>query len=688
MDGTFAPLPPRACPRCGADLPDGDSTECVACWLSVADNDDSDLLHGYRLLGVIGEGGSATVHLALRVEKGDLVALKLARPGQEHAYLAFKNELDNARRLRGSGARVVSVLDHGRSSRNEAFLVMELMEGGTLTDAVAAGGYGTVHEALTLLGKLAGMLASAHARAVLHCDLKPDNILFDPHGEPHLSDFGVAQQLASHGALGKTLGGTRGWMSPEQARGLALEDAPAGHCPEPLTVASDVFSLGVIFHWLLTRQLPFGAGQDYAQRVQREPPPPCLPERTFARQLEAESAVICRRALQKDPALRYQTASQLAEDVRRALSGLPLLSEEARPLRRLALWVNRHKVLALLGLQLCLLVVYLPLVPLLVLGQSREVLVEQNANAALHQAGAVMNELRGFSDRLVNMAAQPDVQALTRVSGQHIPSPELGRFAIADADNLLVFSADGVARARWLAAAKVPRAQNFFFRDYFQGAARLGQEKRRELYVPRVIRSQTTGRLELELATPIFDGHGGWIGVAAIALPTRSTFGAVQMNCSGVGGCLTSLLAARDRDDAGAPLPPDVIYIAAPELRTGREVALDIALSRKVCARLGCTPAPHSQFIARSSVRPLVEDFHDPLSGRPLLGAFAPVGGTGLVVLVATPLSAARELTDRMLERARAYLGVPLLVGSALFAGLLMSLRLRRARSGSLAKSA
>jgi hypothetical protein len=80
----------------------------------------------------------------------------------------------------------------------------------------------------------------------------------------------------------------------------------------------------------------------------------------------------------------------------------------------------------------------LPLVPFLVLGQSRAVLVEQNANAALHQAGAVMNELRNFSERLLRMAEQPEIQALVHNPGLYTPSPELARFATPDIDNLLV----------------------------------------------------------------------------------------------------------------------------------------------------------------------------------------------------------------------------------------------------------
>lgn len=683
MDGSHDPGRGPVCPRCGAALAERDARDCPGCWFSLFSGPSGRVVGNYRLLGEIGEGGSAVVHLAEHIERGDLFALKLARSGAQHAYLAFQNELNNARRLQGSSAGVVGVVDHGRTERGEDFLVLQLMEGGNLFDAVAAGKYSQPRDALALVGALASMVASAHARAVLHCDLKPDNILFDAKGEPHLADFGVAQQLPGSGtSKAMALGGTRGWMAPEQARGFSANGAPQadGSSVPPLTVASDVFSLGVILHWLLTRQQPFGAGPDYEQRVQYEEPPPCVPRRWLARELEGECAAICRRALQKDPTLRYQTAAQLAEELSRALSGLPLLSESARPLRRLALWVSRHKLLALAGLELCLLLLYLPLVPFLVLDQSRAVLVQQNANAALHQAGAVMNELRDISERLLNMAEQPEIQALAHRPELYLPSPELARFASPDIDNLIVFSTEGFPKARWPTLRVRPRTHDFSFRDYFRGAANLAREGRRELYVSRVIRSQTSGLLDLELVTPMFDASGKWIGVAAGARAARSTFGAVQMNCAGTGACLTGLLAARDRDDAGAPQPPGIMFVAAPELRTGEEVALDTALSRKVCEHIGCTPAPHAQFTARANVRPLVENFTDPVSGRAMLGAFAPVGGTGLVVLVATPTSAERELTDRMLKKARAYLGVPLLVGITLFAVLLASLRLRRAR--------
>ena len=637
------------------------------------------MVGGYRLLGSIGEGGSAVVHLATRLETGATFAVKVSRPEVDGADAVLLNELNNARRVQGSGAGVVRVFEQGRTESGDVFLVLEFMEGGTLAEAIERGDYATPRDALALAGKLASILARAHAHAVLHCDVKPDNVLFDTKGEPHLADFGVAQSLdPSTASRWLTLGGTRGFMSPEQARARSESAAAAPAEVTALTVQSDVFSLGVVLYVLLTRTLPFGDGDDFEGRVQFDEPSPCVPARFWARELEPECAMICRRALRKKPSHRYETAAHFAEDVRRALAGLPLREESSRPIRRTAKWVNRHRVLSLVATLLGLFLLYLPFVPFLLRGQSRAVLAEQNSNAALHQAGAIMNELRDMADSLLEVAAQPDIQALIHHENPLAPAPALARFASPNIDNFIVISDSGWLRARSPVPAPDHRLTDISFRDYFQGAARLGREQRREIYVPRVIRSMTTHRLELELSTPLYDSRGTFIGVVGAARPARSTFGAVQMNCAGTGTCMTGLLAARDRDEAGAPRPDPIIFIAAPELQTGHEVALDLALSRRICERINCVPDPSNQFAARPDVTPVVEDFFDPVSGRELLGAFAPVGGTGLVVLVATPATAVRELTDRMLERARAYLGVPLLMGVVLFGGFLASLHLRR----------
>jgi len=686
MDGNGGPPPPPRCPRCGAELEassNGKLNECPGCLFSAGLGEQGPLVGDYRLLGPLGEGGTAVVHLAENLGTGDLVALKVAKAHIPHAEAVFRNELRNARRLRGCTG-IVPVQASGRSDDGRAFLALELMEGGSLADAIGLGRYTDRREALALVGTLARLLGQAHDRAVLHCDIKPENVLFDAQGEPQLADFGVAELLedASPSAE-RTVGGTRGWMSPEQAR--RRSSAEASSC-EALSVASDVFGLGVLLYWLLTRTVPFGNGPDFEERVQSEAAPSLAPRRLFPKRLEWECAAICRRALQTEPKNRYGSAAALADDVERALADRPLAEELSRPLRRVTTWVSRHKLLAFAAFELCLLLLYLPLVPLLVLGQSRAVLEDQNANAALHQAGAVMNELRDFADHLRAMAEDPRTLSLLvdeQSSGDS--DPARGRVVLTDylkanLDNFVLFAPDGQLRHRWPLRTALPRSPSFKFRDYFQGALGLAAAGSRQIYVPRLIRSQTTGKLELEISTPLYDSKGEFVGVLGASLPVRSTFGTVQMNCAGAGRCLTGLLGPRDRDDEAAPLPEHLIFVAAPELQNGREVILEPALSSRICGRFGCTPAPRDQFLARMAVTPLVEDFIDPVSGAPSLGAFAPVGRTGLVVLVSTPQSGIRALTDRFLDKARSYLGIPAMLGVTLF-GLLLAGRHLRIRS-------
>jgi hypothetical protein len=477
----------------------------------------------------------------------------------------------------------------------------------------------------------------------------------------------------------QTSGGTRGWMSPEQARNSLL---PQGTEPLPLTAASDVFSLGILLHRLLRGELPFGEGPDFEQRVQFEPAPPPVPNRRWPAELDWELTTICQGAMAKEPAHRYRSAAELADDLERALNGLPIAAERSLPIRRLAKWVRRHQLLALAGVLLALFLLYLPVVPFLVLEQSRSVLIEQNSNAALYQAGAVMNELRALGERLQRISEESDVQQLVEHRDLTVVPPVLARHAGRYFfENLVVFSAHGDLQARLPKAENIPPAFDFRFRDYCQGALRLGHEGLRQVYVARSLRSKISGQMEMELAVPMFGTSGEFIGFLAGSRQLSSTFGAVQMNCAGGGNCMTELLGPRDRDVADVPVPSTISVAAAPGLAPGTEITWDLALGKKICAQLGCAPAPRDQFQARMGIRPLVADYVDPVSHIASIGAFAPVGRTGLVVVVATPRSAVRELTDRMLRKARAYLGAPMLLGVLLLGALLASLRLYRPKA-------
>ena len=643
--------------------------------LFVVEPNQAQVIGGYSLISLLGEGGCGVVYLARELGSDRLVALKVAKPDAQLAQLLFREEIKNACKL--AHPNIVGVLAGAQTESGQAFLAMELMENGTLLEAVEVGQFRERRAILGLVLKLARALEHAHRYFVLHCDLKPENILFDADGEPHLADFGLAQLTCdSDSGQPVSCGGTRGWMSPEQARAKLSPSEPGA-----LTAASDVFSLGVVLHWLLSGELPFGERSDFEQRVQFQPAPSPVPYRRWAADLDWELAVICQGAMAKDPAKRYRSAAELADDLERALHGVPISAERSLPARRLAKWVRRHKLLALAGMLLALLLLYLPIVPFLVLEQSRSVLIEQNSNAAMYQAGAVMNELRALGERLQWIADEEDVQHLVEHRELATVPVALSRHFGSGFENLVVFSADGILRAHMRKAENLPPGFSYAFRDYFQGAMRLGRDGVRQVYVARSLRSKSSDQMALDLALPMFGKTGEFIGFLSGSQQLSSTFGAVQMNCAGRGNCMTELLGPRDRDAADVPVPTTIRVVAAPGLEPGAEIAWDLSLGRTICARLGCTPALRDQFQARTGIRPVVADYVDPVSHLASIGAFAPVGGTGLVVVVATPRSAVRELTDRMLRKARAFLGAPMLLGVLLLGALLASLRLYRPKA-------
>jgi eukaryotic-like serine/threonine-protein kinase len=298
----------------------------------------------YRVERELGSGGMGTVYLGVRDddELPTRVALKVIQSGTSEALAArFRRE----RRILAGLIHpyIARLLDAGKLDDGRPYFVMEYVEGQTIDQYVAA------HHppVLELFLKVCSAVQFAHQNLVIHRDLKPANILVTASGEPRLLDFGIAKLLATDDTtaglemtqpLERLL--TPVGASPEQASG------------EPVTMASDVYSLGVLLYRLLTGASPYAAAPDFRVdpvRVIREyEPPPASTAGGLTRRsralLEGDIDNILHKALEKDPRKRYLTVHQFAEDIERHLKGLPIEARPASFRYRTAKFIRRNRL--------------------------------------------------------------------------------------------------------------------------------------------------------------------------------------------------------------------------------------------------------------------------------------------------------------------------------------------------------
>jgi tetratricopeptide (TPR) repeat protein len=187
-----------------------------------------------------------------------------------------------------------------------------------------------------MVAEVADALDYAHQNGVIHRDIKPSNLLLSPQGRLSINDFGLARVLEQPGiTLTGEFVGTPAYSSPEQITGGRI----------PLDHRTDIYSLGATLYELLTLQPPFtGRQRDQvlAQIVQKEPRAP----RRLNRKAPVDLETICLKALEKDPDRRYQTAGQMADDLRRYVNRFAIAARRAGPVERLQKWMRRHPGLA------------------------------------------------------------------------------------------------------------------------------------------------------------------------------------------------------------------------------------------------------------------------------------------------------------------------------------------------------
>jgi eukaryotic-like serine/threonine-protein kinase len=298
---------------------------------------------GYDIQGEIGRGGMGVVYRALHQRLGRTVALKMILGGgmmDDRIVQRFLYEAEILARVRHP--QIVQIYEMSMTSgRNDLspdvpYIVMELLEGGTLARAMKGRRWAT-KDAARLIAGLARALHAVHAQGIIHRDIKPANILATEAGVYKITDFGLAKsadQLDSNLTETGVVMGTPNYMSPEQAEGSKL-----------IGPATDVYALGSILFELLTGRPVFAGGEAMAVllRVVKESPSDV---RSIRSDVPVDLAAITRKCLHKEPEERYASAEALADDLERFLTNQPTRAKTVSTLGRICYWAKRNPAMA------------------------------------------------------------------------------------------------------------------------------------------------------------------------------------------------------------------------------------------------------------------------------------------------------------------------------------------------------
>jgi WD40 repeat protein/serine/threonine protein kinase len=293
---------------------------------------------GYEILGELGRGGMGVVYRAREVRLNRPCVLKMILAGvhaDEAAAVRFLTEAEAIAKLQHPN---IVQIHHVGEADGLPFFELEYMDGGSL-DRSLDGIPWHERRSAALVEALARGVAEAHRLGIVHRDLKPGNVLLAADGTPKITDFGLAKSLATESGLTATdsIMGSPGYMAPEQAAGKARQVGPL----------ADVYALGAILYELLTGRPPFAGATVLETLEQVKTTEPVRPSRLVPG-LPQDVETIALKCLQKEPGKRYDSASALADDLRRFLGGEPIVARPAPPWERAIKWARRRPAIAAL----------------------------------------------------------------------------------------------------------------------------------------------------------------------------------------------------------------------------------------------------------------------------------------------------------------------------------------------------
>ena len=333
----------------------------------------------FDIIAEISRGGMGVVYKARQRSLNRIVAVKMILTGaqaSEQEVTRFRREAEGAAALDHVG--IVPIYQIGEHDGNHYFS-MAYIDGPSLARHLDNGPL-PIKDAAQLMLKLARALHYAHQRGVVHRDLKPANVLIDNNGEPKVTDFGLAKLVdqARRDTRLTTTGqilGTPSFMAPEQAAGQS----------ESATHLADVYALGAIFYHVLTGRPPFQAHtaiETLKQVMTNEPVSPALLNARIPR----DAATICLKCLEKNPARRYASANDLAEELERLLDGAPIKARPVSNVEKLWRWMRRNPWRARVAGLLIVLAAVVPLLAFIAIYDyiRRAPLEEQNRQAKQH----------------------------------------------------------------------------------------------------------------------------------------------------------------------------------------------------------------------------------------------------------------------------------------------------------------